>query len=245
VAVAGLTGQELNERLQTAIAETFGPDAGLRLLGDLDGVPAGLPGAYAALKRLLAFEYAFTRFETPFTFEGQRVESFGIKQYLEEQQDEVRMAGQILVHDFVSREDFVIELKTTSTADRLLLACVAPAKTLAATVAAVHERATGRRASNLDEGLDLRIPVVDFDVVRDYSELLDLGFVIARQRTRFRLDERGARLKSEALNAFFATPEQPVFSSPFLVLLERRGATNPYFALWVGNAELLVPWEGG
>ena len=31
-----------------------------------------------------------------------------------------------------------------------------------------------------------------------------------------------------------------VFNKPFLVLLERTGATTPYFAVWVDNAELLI-----
>ena len=34
-----------------------------------------------------------------------------------------------------------------------------------------------------------------------------------------------------------------IFDKPFLILLERKGAANPYFALWVGNAELLVPFK--
>jgi hypothetical protein len=244
VAVAGQTGADLTDRLRAAMVEAFGGGAGQRLVSYLSEQPAGQPAAYAALGKQLAFEYAFTRFTTPFTFGGRQVESFGIDQYLEDQEDEARMAGQVLVHDLANREDFVIELKTTTATDRLLLARVPPAETLAATIAAVRERATGRDAAKMDEGLDLRIPVIDFDLIRDYPGLLDLGFLIARQRTRFRLDEAGAVLKSEALNAFFATPEQPVFSGPFLVLLERKGAANPYFALWVANAELLTPWHG-
>jgi hypothetical protein len=30
-----------------------------------------------------------------------------------------------------------------------------------------------------------------------------------------------------------------VFDRPFLIYLKKRGATRPYFAMWVDNAELL------
>jgi hypothetical protein len=33
-----------------------------------------------------------------------------------------------------------------------------------------------------------------------------------------------------------------IFDKPFLLLMQRQGAKVPYFALWVDNAELLVPW---
>jgi len=34
-----------------------------------------------------------------------------------------------------------------------------------------------------------------------------------------------------------------IFDKPFLVVLRREGAKAPYFALWVDNAELLVPYD--
>ena len=38
-------------------------------------------------------------------------------------------------------------------------------------------------------------------------------------------------------------PRQLVFDKPFLILLQRGDAQQPYFALWVDNAELLTPWK--
>ena len=63
---------------------------------------------------------------------------------------------------------------------------------------------------------------------------------------RFRLDERGAVLKSEAYHGPVASkggPRQFIFDKPFLILLEREDAAQPYFALWVDNAELLAPYK--
>lgn len=97
------------------------------------------------------------------------------------------------------------------------------------------------------------MPVLDFDICREYAELLGqnvqakspkvngLPFVFAKQQIRFRLDETGAKLKSEALGFIFSGPPRDfTFDRPFLIMLLRKGANQPYFALWVGNTELLV-----
>jgi hypothetical protein len=73
--------------------------------------------------------------------------------------------------------------------------------------------------------------------------------VSALQTIKFEMNEKGVELKSEAHIAFGGGREgEPprkhimIFHQPFLVLLERTGARMPYFALWVDNPELLVPW---
>jgi len=102
------------------------------------------------------------------------------------------------------------------------------------------------------------VPVLNFELWKSYDELRDkivttpgplqgTPIGIAMQTIRFRFDERGAILKSEAAIAKAAEmmggPRQLIFDKPFLILLERRDAKQPYFALWVDNAELLVPWK--
>jgi len=72
----------------------------------------------------------------------------------------------------------------------------------------------------------------------------------AVQNTRFEMNEKGVELKPEAHMAFGCGREAPrvrqhrmIFDKPFLLLMERAGANLPHFALWVDNAELLVPWQ--
>jgi len=53
------------------------------------------------------------------------------------------------------------------------------------------------------------------------------------------------RLKSEShMSIACAAPPLPVhvmiFDKPFLVLLKRSDAKNPYFAMWVANSELFL-----
>jgi hypothetical protein len=40
---------------------------------------------------------------------------------------------------------------------------------------------------------------------------------------------------------FGPPPRHLIFNKPFLILMKRADAPQPYFAMWVGNASLLVP----
>jgi hypothetical protein len=241
VAMGWITGDGGLERLKEAMQQKFGDRAQPKLLPEPGSLPPGLPAAYAYLLKALPFRWAFARLDYALEFAGQKVEAFGIHQYLPgDQPDEDRMAEQVLIYSFRTNDDFIIELETESEGDRLLLAKVLPEETLGQTVDAVRERMAGWRPTRMEEMEDLVIPVVDFDLTRDYDELLSAGLVLAQQRTRFRLDETGAVLESEGVGVMGFTPRNFVFDRPFLILLERDGAGAPYSALWVGNAELLV-----
>jgi len=204
-------------------------------LGDMEWI------AYAYLFKHLPFEWAFTRFEYPMNFDDTEVAAFGIDQYLKDQDDEVKMAGQVVVHDYQAPDDFIIELKTRSEGDRLVLARVPPAETLAETVAGVRRRVSQGQPTGMREAEDLAVPVFDFDILRRYPEVCP-PCQIAAQSIRFRLDETGAVLKSEAVAAG-GEARSFRFDGPFLILLERKDAKNPYFALWVANAELMVGFQ--
>ena len=95
------------------------------------------------------------------------------------------------------------------------------------------------------------MPILNFDIARDYRELTGKPVAVksrrfrgqqiamARQQVRFRLDERGAVLKSEAIVAV-GIAEDIIFDKPFLVMLQYEKGKQPYFALWVDNPEILV-----
>jgi len=98
----------------------------------------------------------------------------------------------------------------------------------------------------------LIIPVVSLDVHRRYTELTgrhlkndgftSLFVTEASQGIRFRLDETGAKLSSEAEFAIGAELDQPrhfVFDKPFLLYLKQKDGNAPYFAIWIETAEML------
>lgn len=213
----------------------------------------------------MAFEQPFTRFPYPcwLRFGKAAVAYWGINPDISKKVERATTAKQVFVLDYRSDDDFVLRFKTKSDEDRLILAKVEPSATLAETVAKVRQRVSVSQESNLEEKDALQVPLIDCDVLRDYQELVGKRImargaefdgspiVLALQKIQFKLNETGAELKSGALLGVIGDfgidpdakkPRMFIFDKPFLVLLEREGAKSPYFALWVGNGELLVPY---
>jgi len=259
VALAGRVGNGIVQKIESALSEKFRGAASPELAPQEGEYGPDFLIAYAYLFKHLPFRYALLRHEFAHRFAGQPVASFGLKPHKVSPRDERRMARQVLVIDYRSddgftSEDFIIELETTSPEDRLILAMVPAKATLAETVGVVGERVAAAEPRRLAGAREVVIPVLDFDILREYSELygrptLDpdgkptgMPIVLALQTIRFRLDETGAVLKSEAV-MIEGLEARYIFNKPFLVLLQRRGAEQPYFALWVANAELLMPFK--
>jgi hypothetical protein len=139
----------------------------------------------------------------------------------------------------------VVELSLRAGHDRLLLARIDPAPTLRETWETAREAAAGAgRAASSDT--ILAIPKINLDLSHRFAELEGgrlgdghLGY--AFQRTQFRLDETGARLKSFAgMQARLSILPVFLFDRPFLIALVQKGASRPYFLLWIENDELLT-----
>jgi hypothetical protein len=255
VAKAGLANRGTFEKIQKELNAKFNGQASPNLLPILGSTPRDVFITYAYLFKELPFRWKFRRFHDNLEFEEKEVDSFGIRHYSSGSRNDARMASQVAVIDYIDSDDFIVELKTRSKEDRLLLAKVVPQSTLADTIAAVKDRVDSAEPAPMQDGTDLMIPILNFDIQQQYSELegrrissssrkLDgKELFVAAQSIRFRLDERGAVLKSEAAGGggFGGMPNKNlVFDKPFLILLQRNRAENPYFAMWVGNAELLV-----
>ncbi len=244
VALAGYpTGgpDDILDRITVALDEKFAGAARPQLLPVRGDLVAGEWLTYTCLVKSLPFRWAFERDRRRgVTFAGRGVQTFGIYQLVSRQKDEVRAASQVIVYDYQSKDDFIIELKTRSESDRLILAKIQPAATLVETIRSVQTRLGETSGGSMVEMSSLRIPVLDFDILRRYHELSPVGTAV--QKVRFKLDETGAVLKSWAV-AIESLPQPLIFDKPFLLMLQRVGAETPYFALWVANAELLVPVE--
>ncbi len=256
VAAAGIVSEGILQDIQTRLNDRF---AG-QVVPERVPAPGSLPPdwfvAYSYLSANLPFEWAFERLEDPLTFGETGVGNFGIRQFLESQENEKKAASQLLIYDYRNENDFIVELKTKLSTHRLFLAKVPPRSTLKATILETQERVAATQPTTLGECSDLRIPVLNFDTIREYAELQakpmslkdprfndrEIGIVL--QQIRFRLDERGALLQSES--AIVASDEEDlVFDSPFLIMIQYGKGQLPYFALWVDNAELLVPFRFG
>jgi hypothetical protein len=162
---------------------------------------------------------------------------------------------QVTVHDYENDDDFIIELETKSESDELILAKVAPSRTLAATIQSVQQRMDKAYESpSLRDGDSLVVPILDLHVASQDDELLNKRLENADWRNhyllgvqaivRFRLDEKGVILEEESARPVGRSLEKPkprhfVFDKPFLVFMKQRKSNSPYFAMWVENDEVM------
>ncbi|MBI4229865.1 MAG: sigma-70 family RNA polymerase sigma factor [Planctomycetes bacterium] len=266
VAAAGPCDDAFVARVNRMLQETFGegPDP------FLETVPRGdrYLAAYAFLARDLGFAKPFDRLEDPIRFrsgtgegggDGVPVRGFGIDG------DAGRDAAfQVRVHaeahaGFDPSVPFVVTLQPSEAGEEIVLARVDPRETLEATIREADALIGLHPADTL--GGNLKVPCLDFDLRHVFRGLVGARMRMpdevaagpvadpwiieeARQWIRFRLDERGALLRSRAwVFAERAVTGELIFNRPFLLMLRCKGSERPYFALWVENPEFLVGTE--
>jgi hypothetical protein len=144
--------------------------------------------------------------------------------------------------------EFVLDLDKKSDPTQLILACVEPKETLAATWQDVQSKIANWKPAKEDErkfgGHDsLAVPNINYKIQHSFKELETSGPLKTFQAIEFRLDRSGAAIVGEA---YFACPgcgeamgRHFSFTRPFLIAMRKRGSTEPYFVMWVENAELL------
>jgi hypothetical protein len=247
VAVAGTIQENIFGTIQNALSNRFNNSFKPRGIPDMEltSRPQDLV-VYACLYKHLEFPVAFERLDEALDFGGVKIKAFGIGSYKDTHE---QMYPQVLIYDYRNENDFVIGLKTKSEGDRIILAKIEPGETLAATVARVRKRTAGNKAETAVSNDIFILPRVSFDLTREYAELQNHQILSAVQTIRFEMNEKGVELESESHISFGCgskhSPEikhRMVFNKPFLILLERDGAPMPYFALWIDNPELLIPW---
>ncbi len=84
---------------------------------------------------------------------------------------------QVIVHDYASDDDFVVELQTKATDERLILALVPPEGTLHETVERVPKRvdaepAPENKVDSVLAAMTLKVPLMDFNITRQYNEII-------------------------------------------------------------------------
>jgi hypothetical protein len=262
VAVADFERNHVEDEIRAALEKTFHGAASPELIPPIPDHPG--PDdfvAYAYLYKDLAFAQPFAD-NDPLAFGTAQVKSFGFGKDPSRLPDGVM--DQVSIYDYQSADNFIIKLKPKAEGDELVLAKVEPGATLQATIDSVLKRIAAHQPEDIGEDPQLAIPKLNFDLRGDFPELeglvlkpgpvlhvKDLVTTSVKQLVRFQLNEKGAILKSEAAIAV-AEMAMPVterhvmiFDKPFLILMKRTNSERPYFALWVGNASLLVPATAG
>jgi len=132
-----------------------------------------------------------------------------------------------------------------------------------------NEGLKGNYGSALDPRLhgkdDLRIPYVSLAAKADFLPLLagkrfypgqPLPWVIvkAEQRTKFKMTEKGAKVRAEVelgMDPFGGPPPSPPpmiprkfhFDCPFYVFMWKDNAELPYFGAWMGDDSAMEAWK--
>lgn len=264
VAEAGVLSKELIERINKRLQEKFGDQGGesFKMTPPTNGERTII--AYAYLQKNLEFRNEFEKLTAPLLFQDNSgskasVAAFGIEKFSYSNHRHEKLQGQVSVYDYRNDNDFILSLRSKSDDDEIILAKVKPGKNLLDTYQAVSKRIDTGKKTEIWEDESLKIPKIDFDLNFSFSELEGKrllnsrweGYVIAKalQDTRFKLDEKGAVLKSRA---FFmamkgeapapgnAKPRMFIFDKPYLIYLKQKIGKYPYFVLWVNNPELML-----
>ena len=255
-AVAGTVDQGIVERIQREMrAFTHGryvPEIGV--MGPTDLV------SYAYVNASVPFKRHFINNNKPLTFTDSRgretkVRSFGLRSADAHKFTDLRRQVSIL---YQSETEFIIDPCATSEPNQILLAMVAPGKTMAETLASVESKIGSAKAEPFSESAVMLIPNIRYKVTHRFADLEGKDFLnpkftryriyLAQQDIDFRFDKTGAKLESEAKMRAAVTPavrksENYIFNQPFLLIMQKRGAKHPFFVMWVDNAELLCKSE--
>jgi hypothetical protein len=219
--------------------------------------------AYAYMRANCQFTLPYAQSEIPLPFTDSYgnevgIASFGIQYEDQGQQYELRLQPRVL---FAEEDDnyelieFAIDLDHESDPHQVILALVEPQATLAETLDYVESRIAGEADSirPIESNDVFLVPVVAFIIKHEYNELIgrdvmneklsDKHIFEAFQDIEFHLNRKGAKLESEAGVAVDCAPMFYIFDRPFLIIMKTRGEEEPYFVMWVGNAELLTKFE--
>lgn len=252
VARAGFKKDKIIASLQTELKEKFkqGEDPVLNEIAknmtEKDLI------AYSFLYKELPFKYVFENLGADFQFKKYKgLASFGIARFDRKNKLHFVLNQQLKVVDYKSDSDFLLKLLPANKNEEIILARIKPKKTMKETIKVILKRL---KSDNLDRlrGRDsLIIPKFNFDLTHNYDNLckdvLNAGFTGYRlrkavQNIRFRLDEKGSLLKSKTIQYFDSKsdPRNYHFNDSFMILLKEKDKEEPYLAIWVDNAEILV-----
>ncbi|GAB7028382.1 serpin family protein [Geotalea toluenoxydans] len=262
VAVAGELTKELVSQTKNQLNEKFGDNA----TRDFNIPKFGDTGrqlvAYAFLYKNLEFPFEFEKLDQPITYaaSGQeaQVKGFGVSSFSSSKRQHQKLSNQVAIFDYKNENNFIISLRTKLDDDQVILAKITPKSNLLQTYTEVMDRIRQIEASLLRDEETIRVPIINFEMIRNFSELENKrimnkgweGWYLAKaiQDVKFKLDEKGAVLKSsgflsamkEEVPPSMEKPRKFIFDKPFLILLKQKTGNYPYFAMWVSDPELFI-----
>ncbi len=255
LAMAGFVRDDIVGKINRDLKRKFGFDAHLLDATQYDDPDIIL--AYAFLNKNLRFENPFEDFKHPITFYTEsgreEIEGFGIHKYSSKPEHK-NIKKQVEILHYENQKNFIIRLNSKSIDDEIILAKIAPGKTVLKTFEKVNSKISGCRPMYLEKNDILQMPKFNLALLHSYSSLLgvhlvnkgfeDYFFYEATQNINFKLDETGAKVKSESKIALKKGPpinfKLLIFNSPFLLYIKKKDGKYPYLAMWIEDTELMV-----
>ncbi len=255
---AGRVDNGIIQKIQTDMARKF-PTAPTPTFD-----PSDILIAFAYLEADLKFKELFDENEQPLYFmdsvgRQSQLKSFGITKM--HGPDFIRKVEQVdLLFCTMDQNDnmteFALDLCRFTQPYQVVVAMIDPKTTLQQTFETVKEKIKlfpdqqiKSQYRRLQPGEILLVPELFWQISHHFTELIDKPFMggdpvsEAYQMIRFRLDRSGAVLKSVAkvTTAKSAPSRMFILNRPFLIYLKKRDVQQPFFVMWVDNAELLTP----
>jgi len=264
-AAAGRVKDGIISKINKEMTDKF-PSHSVPDFSDIAGIPDGIL-AYSYLTANVPFKYPFRQVEEGFAFtDSQGIETkvgvFGVWG-LHSVYDKMREQVEILYfhedreandHDLRMKE-FAIDLCRHSDPYQVVAAVVEPKDSLAQTLDYIRGQIEDSRQEKnyertcfLDDVDVLMVPEMLWEIEHRFDELIGkivananpaMPIIEAKQGLKFRLDRCGAMLESEATIMLAAIPRHFKFNRPFLIYMKKRDCEQPFFVMWVDNAELL------
>jgi hypothetical protein len=261
-AAAGLMRDGVVDRIRDQMAARF-PNAPAPQLD----VPPDGAAAYSYLEASAKFDIPFFDNDEPFEFtdsNGKKalVGSFGVRKKDDYAYPELRSQAQILYRGadphssrWSEIPEFIIDPCKSSSPYQIVLARVERKATLARTLADIQTKSDAVQLDPYVATLNpvdiLLVPNMAWQLTHRFVELegedkplLNPGLqglytAVAMQTIRFRLDRSGAELRSEFKHEMKPSATYFDFNRPFLIVMKKRNGKQPFFVMWVANAELL------
>ncbi len=217
--------------------------------------------AHSEISISLPFEISLRTFSDKLIFNNKTVESFGLNGADEDK----NLRCNVIISYYKDDDNFIIKLLPkykeqeiilfkTESKFKTLSSMYADAKRLIQIGNEERKNEVNFLKYTFQEEDEIVIPKIDFNIETNFPDIEGIPFHVGEsiyeiekvwQRTSFHLDENGAQINSEAdleLVVEESEEQEPKlmhFDKPFVIFIRRKEAKNPYFALWVANAELL------
>ena len=243
--IYGRKNLELKNKIETAIKEKFNQKSDI--LDKFDWSSDALDSGNDIIDRYFLYSMLYREFEFNKKFDiftdkfkdKDNIEYFGIIK----ENDEVR--NQIKVYYYNDENDFAIKLLTKNNDEIIVIK-----NPKGETFNEIYKSIKNKEELNFNNNDNFMMPKIDFNVLREYTELQDKKIVTvdgtytiekAIQSVMFSLDEKGGKVKSEAGMDVKYETAVPIknrnfyVNDTFALFLKESNKDKPYFALRVDD----------